>query len=117
MGANGSAAALETADVALMDSSLLKLSFARQLGATCTTLIKQNMAFSLLTKLTIMTFAALGRAPLWLAALADVDAMLVVCLNSLRIIGGPLVDPVKNGVVVHHGSDGTPQSLTPQLAP
>ena len=83
MGAGGTAAAMETADVALMDSSLLKLARAQDLGSKCLVKIKQNVAFSLASKLIMVGLAIGGYATLWIAVIADVGAMLIVCLNGM----------------------------------
>eukprot|EP01050_Picozoa_sp_SAG11_P000592 SAG11_NODE_20_length_25330_cov_18.348143_10_plen_259_part_00 len=69
MGAGGTAAAMESAHVALMDSSLLKLALARELGVTCLRKIRQNVIFALASKLIMLTLAIAGYAPLWLAIL------------------------------------------------
>jgi len=66
MGAGGTAAALETAHVALMDSSLLKLAQAQTLGVDCLKKIRQNVVLSFVTKLVMIVLAACGYAPLWL---------------------------------------------------
>ena len=89
MGAGGTAAALETADVALMDSSLLKLAQARALGVAVLTKIRQNVALSFATKIAMIIAAAVGYAPLWLAVIADVGSMLVVCINGMSILNEP----------------------------
>merc|ERR1719231_610130 len=86
MGAGGTAAAMETADVALMDSSLLKLARAQDLGTKCLVKIKQNVAFSLASKLIMVGLAIGGYATLWIAVIADVGAMLIVCLNGMTLL-------------------------------
>jgi Cd2+/Zn2+-exporting ATPase len=86
MGVGGSAAAMETADVALMDSSLLKLAKAQAVGMDCLTKIRQNVVLALVSKLFMVVLAARGFAPLWLAIVADVGAMLIVCINGMRLL-------------------------------
>jgi Cd2+/Zn2+-exporting ATPase len=86
MGAGGSAAAVEVAHVALMDSSLLKLAQARTLGVECLKRIRQNVALSFVTKAAVILLTACGYATLWLAIFADVGAMIIVCINGMRVL-------------------------------
>lgn len=86
MGAGGTAAAIESADVALMDSSLLSLAAAVELGVRCRAVITQNVMLSLIAKVTMIVLAVLGYAPLWLAVVADVGTMLIVCANGMKIL-------------------------------
>jgi Cd2+/Zn2+-exporting ATPase len=84
MGGSGSAQAMETADVVLMADDIQKLPFAIKLSAFANRLIRQNISFSLGSKLLVAAFALLGYAPLWLAVLADMGVSLLVTLNGLR---------------------------------
>lgn len=84
MGGGGSAQAMETADVVLMADSIDKLPFAVQLSRFANRLIRQNILFSLGSKLLVAVIAFLGYAPLWLAVLADMGVSLLVTLNGLR---------------------------------
>lgn len=86
MGAGGSAQALETADIALMDDDLRKLPFAYQLSRATMRTIKQNVTFALLSKLLVVVLVLLGLGNLWLAVLADVGASLVVTLYGMRLL-------------------------------
>merc|ERR1719473_669594 len=97
MGAGGTAAAMETAHVALMDSSLLKLAEAQSLGFKCLQTIRQNVVLSFVTKAAMIVLAALGYANLWLAIVADVGAMLVVCLNGMRLLEDQEADGHSHG--------------------
>jgi len=84
MGGSGSAQAMETADVVLMADGIHKLPFAIKLSAFANRLIRQNIGFSLGSKLLVAVLALLGYAPLWLAVLADMGVSLLVTLNGLR---------------------------------
>lgn len=84
MGGSGSAQAMETADVVLMADDIHKLPFAIKLSAFANRLIRQNIGFSLGSKLLVAVFALLGYAPLWVAVLADMGVSLLVTLNGLR---------------------------------
>lgn len=84
MGGGGSAQAMETADVVLMADDLNKLPFAVRLSRFANRLIRQNIIFSLGSKLVVAVIAFMGFAPLWLAVLADMGVSLLVTLNGLR---------------------------------
>jgi len=84
IGGAGSAQAMETADVVLMAGDISQLSFAVKLSAFARSLIRQNVAISLITKLFFVLLAMGGLTTLWLAVLADVGVSLVVTLNGLR---------------------------------
>ncbi|MGI6740964.1 MAG: heavy metal translocating P-type ATPase [Brevefilum sp.] len=86
IGGSGSAQAMETADVALMADGINKLPFAVKLSEFTNRLIRQNIAFSLISKLAVAVIAFLGYAPLWLAVFADMGVSLLVTLNGLRAI-------------------------------
>lgn len=82
----GSALAMETADVTLMDSHLTKLVFAMKMGRRVIRKIKENVAFSLTVKFLVLGFALAGKAALWAAIASDVGAMLLVTLNSMMLL-------------------------------
>ncbi len=84
MGGSGSAQAMETADVVLMADDIDKLPFAIKLSRFANRLIRQNITFSLATKLVVAVIAFFGYAPLWMAVMADMGVSLVVTLNGLR---------------------------------
>jgi len=86
MGGSGSAQAMETADVVLMADDLAKLPFAIRLSAFANRLVRQNIVFSLATKLLVAGVALLGYAPLWMAVMADMGVSLLVTLNGLRAV-------------------------------
>ena len=86
MGAAGSDAALETADVALMSDELLKLPYALRLARATVRNIKTNVVVSLLLKAAFLVMAMTGTATLWMAVLADTGASVVVVANALRLL-------------------------------
>jgi len=86
MGAAGSDAALETADVALMADELLKLPYALRLSRAALTNIKVNLAISLVLKAAFVAAAVTGVATLWMAILADTGASVIVVANALRLL-------------------------------
>jgi Cd2+/Zn2+-exporting ATPase len=86
MGAAGSDAALETADVALMSDELLKLPYALRLARATLRNIKTNVAISLALKAAFLVMAITGSATLWMAVLADTGASVIVVGNALRLL-------------------------------
>jgi Zn2+/Cd2+-exporting ATPase len=86
MGAAGSHAALETADVALMADDLGKVSFLVRLSRATVGNIKANIAFSLALKGAFLALAVAGVATLWMAVLADMGASMIVIANGLRLL-------------------------------
>jgi Zn2+/Cd2+-exporting ATPase len=86
MGAAGSDAALETADVALMADELLKVPYAFRLSRATVRNIKVNLAISVVMKAAFIVAAIAGVATLWMAILADTGASVVVIANALRLL-------------------------------
>jgi Cd2+/Zn2+-exporting ATPase len=86
MGAAGSDAALEVADVALMSDELLKLPYAIRLARASMRNIRTNVAISLLLKAAFLALAIAGVATLWMAVLADTGATVIVVANALRLL-------------------------------
>ena len=86
MGAAGSAAALETADVALMADELPKISYAVRLSRATVRNIRVNIAFSIALKAAFLVLAVGGGATLWMAVAADMGASLLVIGNALRLL-------------------------------
>ena len=86
MGAAGSAAALETADVALMADELPKISYAIRLSRATARNIRVNIGFSLVLKAAFLVMAISGAATLWMAVAADMGASLLVVANALRLL-------------------------------
>jgi len=86
MGAAGSDAALETADVALMSDELVKLPYALRLSRATMRNVKTNVAISLFLKAAFLALAIGGVATLWMAVLADTGATVIVVANALRLL-------------------------------
>ncbi len=86
MGAAGSDAAIETADVALMGDDLSRLPWLIEHSRRVKALIQQNIGLSLATKAIFLVLALTGRANLWTAIAADMGTSLVVILNAMRLL-------------------------------
>lgn len=86
MGALGSDAAVEAADVVLMDDNIGKLPLAIEISQHTVGIAKQNIAFSLTVKFVIMLLGALGIAGMWLAVFADVGVLILAVLNATRTL-------------------------------
>jgi Cd2+/Zn2+-exporting ATPase len=86
MGAIGSAAALETADIALMTDELQKIPYAVRLSRATVRNIRANVAVSLLFKAVFLVLAVTGYATLWMAVVADTGTSLVVVGNAMRLL-------------------------------
>jgi len=84
MGGLGSDAAIEAADVVLMDDDLGKLAVAIRLAKKTVRIARQNIAFALLVKLGVMLLGVLGIANMWLAVFADVGVAMLCIVNALR---------------------------------
>jgi Cd2+/Zn2+-exporting ATPase len=90
MGGVGTDAAIETADMALMQDDLSKVAEAIALGRRTVRIIQFNIAFALALKVIFLILALLGHASLWLAILADTGATLLVIANALRLLRLPV---------------------------
>ena len=86
MGAAGSDAAIETADIALMSDDLTRLPWLVQHARRSLRIIRQNIAFALGLKVVFMVLALLQLATLWMAIAADMGASLLVIFNALRLL-------------------------------
>ena len=86
MGAAGSDAALETADIALMSDELLKIPYAVRLARATLFNVKTNVIVSLVLKAAFLVLAITGSATLWMAVLADTGASVIVVANALRLL-------------------------------
>jgi Cd2+/Zn2+-exporting ATPase len=86
MGTAGSAAALETADVALMADELMKIPYTFRLSRATVRNIKANLAISIVMKAAFVVAAVAGVATLWMAIVADTGASIIVIANALRLL-------------------------------
>ena len=86
MGAMGSDAAIEAADVVLMDDDPLKIPKAIKISKKCLGIVYQNIVFAIGIKLLCLLLGALGIANMWLAIFADVGVMMIAVLNAIRAL-------------------------------
>ncbi|MBQ9461089.1 MAG: cadmium-translocating P-type ATPase [Clostridia bacterium] len=86
MGALGSDAAIEAADVVLMDDDPLKISKAMRISGRCMAIVKENIWFSIGVKVLCLVLGALGLANMWTAIFADVGVMVIAVLNAVRAL-------------------------------
>ena len=104
MGAMGSDAAIEAADIVLMDDDPLKISVAQRIARKTLQIVKQNIYFSIGIKVLVLLLGALGLANMWAAIFADVGVMILAVLNAVRAMFVPhdnsLVVEKKNNEMV-----------------
>ena len=86
MGAMGSDAAIEAADVVLMDDDPLKIAKAIRISRKCIGIVYQNIVFALAVKFACLVLGALGLANMWAAIFADVGVMVLAVLNAIRAL-------------------------------
>ena len=86
MGALGSDAAIEAADVVLMDDDPLKIAKAIKISKKCIRIVYENIYFAIGIKLICLLLGALGIANMWLAIFADVGVMVIAVLNAIRAL-------------------------------
>ena len=86
MGAMGSDAAIEAADVVLMDDDPLQIAKAIKISRKCIGIVRQNIVFSLIVKFGCLALTALGYADMWAAIFADVGVMVLAVLNAIRAL-------------------------------
>ncbi len=86
MGGLGSDAAIEAADIVLMDDKLSKLSKAVKIARHTLGIAKQNIVFAIGVKVAVLILAAFGLAPMWLAVFGDIGVMVLAVLNSTRAL-------------------------------
>ena len=86
MGAMGSDAAIEAADIVLMDDDPLKISKAIKVSRKCLRIVYQNIVFAISIKLICLVLVALGFANMWLAVFADVGVMILAVFNAIRAL-------------------------------
>ncbi|MCM1425942.1 MAG: cadmium-translocating P-type ATPase, partial [Eubacterium sp.] len=86
MGALGSDAAIEAADVVLMDDDPVKIALAIKISRKCIRIVYQNIVFALAVKALCLILGALGIANMWIAIFADVGVMVIAVLNATRTL-------------------------------
>lgn len=86
MGAMGSDAAIEAADVVLMDDDPMKIVKAIKISRKCLRIVRQNTVFAIAIKLAALVFVAFGVANMWMAIFADVGVMVLAVLNAVRAL-------------------------------
>lgn len=86
MGAMGSDAAIEAADVVLMDDDPMKISKAIKISRKCLRIVYENIVFAIGIKLACLLLVAIGSANMWLAIFADVGVMILAVLNAIRAL-------------------------------
>ena len=86
MGAMGSDAAIEAADVVLMDDDPMQIAKAIKISRKCISIVKQNIVFSLIIKFGCLALTAFGLANMWAAIFADVGVMIIAVLNAIRAL-------------------------------
>lgn len=86
MGAMGSDAAIEAADIVLMDDDPMRISTAIGISRKCLSIVKENIVFSLAVKFACLVLAAIGIADMWLAIFADVGVTVIAVLNAIRAL-------------------------------
>lgn len=86
MGALGSDAAIEAADIVLMDDDPMKIAKAIKISRKCLKIVNENIWFSIGVKITCLILGALGIANMWIAIFADVGVMVIAVLNAIRAL-------------------------------
>ena len=86
MGAMGSDAAIEAADIVLMDDEPLQIAKAIKISRKCIGIVYQNIVFTLMVKFACLALVALGAANMWAAIFADVGVMVLAVLNAIRAL-------------------------------
>ncbi len=86
MGALGSDAAIEAADVVLMDDDPAKLSVAMDIARKCMRIVRENIVFALAVKAAFLILGAIGKTTMWAAVFADVGVAVIAILNAMRML-------------------------------
>ena len=86
MGALGSDAAIEAADIVLMDDDPLKISKAIKIARKCIRIVYENIYFAIGIKVLCLILGAIGIANMWMAIFADVGVMIIAVLNAIRVL-------------------------------
>ena len=86
MGGLGSDAAIEAADIVLMDDQPTKIAAAIRIARKTVRIVRENIVFALTVKAIVLVMGALGKAPMWLAVFADVGVAFLAILNAMRCL-------------------------------
>ncbi len=86
MGAMGSDAAIEAADIVLMDDDIAKIPTAIRIARKCLRIVWENVIFAIVVKIACLVMAAIGIATMWWAVFADVGVMVICVINSTRML-------------------------------
>ena len=86
MGGLGSDAAIEAADIVLMDDQPTKIAAAIRIARKTVRIVRENIVFALMVKAIVLVMGALGKAPMWLAVFADVGVAFLAILNAMRCL-------------------------------
>ena len=84
MGAMGSDAAIESADIVLMDDDPAKIALAISISRKTMRIVRENIVFALAVKAVILVLGAIGLANMWLAVFGDVGVLIIAILNAMR---------------------------------
>ena len=87
MGGLGSDAAIEAADVVLMDDDPSKIALAMKISTKTLKIVRENIVFALAVKFICLLLGALGIANMWMAIFADVGVMILAVVNATRALG------------------------------
>ena len=87
MGSLGSDAAIEAADIVLMDDDPLKIAKAIKIANKCMRIVYENIIFAITVKIITLILSAFGIAEMWLAIFADVGVMIIAVINAIRALG------------------------------
>ncbi|MBR2546455.1 MAG: heavy metal translocating P-type ATPase, partial [Erysipelotrichaceae bacterium] len=86
MGALGSDAAIEAADIVLMDDDIIKLVTAINIARKCIRIVYENIYFAIGIKLRCLVLGAIGKSNMWMAIFADVGVMVIAVINAIRTL-------------------------------
>ena len=89
MGALGSDAAIESADIVLMDDDPARIALAMKISRKCLRIVHENIVFAIGIKVLCLLLGALGIANMWMAIFADVGVMVIAVLNAIRCLKIP----------------------------
>ena len=89
MGAMGSDAAIEAADVVLMDDDPSKIALAMAISRKCIRIVYENIYFAIGVKILCLILGAVGIANMWVAIFADVGVMVIAVMNAIRTLRVP----------------------------